>query len=197
MNYFWLYHKDLRDNNWLFYNETIENGWSLRIRERYAKLRCSKCKKFDEIKALKLGLEDNIKLKCKYDIFITDDGFICVNQKVKKLLEKLKVKNIKFINIPNEKQFSILLPKKEAKVDMKKCGMKFYKLCKSCGRYGYTLYNPLLSSIKLPKSLMQMVFPNINFENGYGRIYIYLLSEDLVNKFKAAKVTGVEYDKAR
>lgn len=194
MNYFWMLGNSLKYNNWMLYTDSISEGAKLRI--SYIKLRCSKCKKIDEQKATQIGLEDNIKIRCKNDIFLTNDGFYCISKVVQKLLKKLKVENIKFVPIPNDKNYAVLLPIKEAKVNLKKGEMEFFSKCKICGRYRETLSRPSLSSIKLPNSEFSIIQPSAPFENIRGRTYWFLLSEELVKKFKAAKFTGVEYRKA-
>jgi len=195
MNYYWMVGKDIRHNNWLFYTDSLSEG--VLLRTKYKKLKCQKCKKIDELKALKLGLENDIKLRCKNDIFLTDDGFVCVNQKVKSLLERLKVSNCKFVTIPNEKRYVILLPTRETTSNLKKGEMKFLLECKKCGRFQETLFLPSLLSLKLPNKELILIHPDILFESSRGREYWFLLSEDLVNKFKGEKISGVEFLKAK
>lgn len=83
----------------------------------------------------------------------------------------------------------------ESRID--KCGMDFRCPCDNCGRFRETLYFPMLSSIRLPESTNCCLWPDVAFENVYGRLWWLLASEQVVSLFKRLRVKGIDYAVAR
>src|SRR5688572_25144270 len=61
------------------------------IKERYQKLCCSKCGKYDSDKVFKAGFEEPVAVRFKQDIAWTDDRQLVVNDRVLGVLEAAEV----------------------------------------------------------------------------------------------------------
>src|SRR5690242_15431496 len=98
MNYYRFSPNDQSWNNWLLFTEHRENP-PLRIKERYQHLVCPKCRQFDFDAAFKGGFDLDVKIRAKGDIVLTQDpaeGFYCVNEKLRNIIEKKNIKGIRF-----------------------------------------------------------------------------------------------------
>jgi hypothetical protein len=93
MNYHELILNDQNWNNWLLFTEHKKTPW-LSIKPRYQHLLCPKCKKFDHDDAFKEGFDSEIRIRGRGDIIRTDDGFRCVNEKVKRTIERAHLKGL-------------------------------------------------------------------------------------------------------
>jgi hypothetical protein len=71
-------------NNWLVFaeNEREEDPDDpLRVRERYRRLVCQTCFKFDHDLAYNAGFDRDVRIRARGDMIESSDGFHCVNEK--------------------------------------------------------------------------------------------------------------------
>jgi hypothetical protein len=180
MKYFWLSPKNQRHNNWLFYTESMETG--IRLREQYVPLQCAKCKKFDQIAAIDIGISPDVKIRSKSDYLISSDGLICVS--------------VRFVSLPGDSRYSILLPTSFVPTDPAKSHMEFHRPCQRCGRFRETCLSPALASMSLPSGSNVFACPDLAIEGYRERRFWFLASEDVVSAFRAARLSGVEFEPA-
>ena len=190
MKYYWLAPKDQRVNNWILHREHSITG--VELREQYRGLRCEKCNKLDELAALELGIDDQTRIRSRSDYLITDDGFICVSNLTRHVIETNGVHGVYF-RILSDDRYAIALPIELAKTNREIAGMEFYRQCLSCGRYRETCLFPTIASIETPSSTLAVICPEIKFEGTIGRKFWYLATQDIVKIFRANKISGVEY----
>jgi len=194
MKYFWLVPKDQRFNNWIFYHESNESG--VRLREEYSSLKCPKCRKIDELAAIELGVSPEVRIRSKSDFLVSDDGLVCVSTSAQKVLAEMNTDSVRFVPLPGDSRYSILLPTNFAITDQGKVGMRFLRECPSCGRFRETCAFPAVASLTLPDQEMMIACPDIALENTRGRTFWFLVSEDAASALRAAKLSGLEYDRA-
>ena len=191
MKYFWLSPKNQRHNNWLFYTESMETG--IRLREQYVPLQCAKCKKFDQIAAIDIGISPDVKIRSKSDYLISSDGLICVSEAAQKVLLEVCPTSVRFVPLPGDSRYSILLPTSFVPTDPAKSHMEFHRPCQLCGRFRETCLFPALASMSLPSGSNVFACPDLALEGYRERRFWFLASEDVVSALRAAKLSGVEY----
>jgi len=86
MNYFEFSSDDQTRNNRLVSIELKDPPW-VALKPRYVCCVCPKCELINYDEAFAEGFDDTVKIRAKGDIFGTTDGFTCINQKVKDLIE--------------------------------------------------------------------------------------------------------------
>jgi hypothetical protein len=194
MKYFWLSPKNQRHNNWLFYTESMETG--IRLREQYVPLQCAECKKYDELAAIELGISPDVKIRSKSDYLMSDDGLICVSEAAQKVLLEVCPTSVRFVSLPGDSRYSILLPTSFVPTDPAKSHMEFHRPCQRCGRFRETCLSPALASMSLPSGSNVFACPDLAIEGYRERRFWFLASEDVVSAFRAARLSGVEFEPA-
>lgn len=194
MKYFWLAPKDQRFNNWIFYRESNESG--VRLREEYSSLECPKCHKIDEIAAIELGVSPEVRIRSKSDYLLSDDGLVCVSTSAQKVFAEMSTDSVRLVPLSGDSRYSILLPTNFALTERGKAGMELHRVCPSCGRFRETCASPAVASLTLPDQETVIACPDIALENSRGRTFWFLVSEDATSALRAAKLSGLEYNRA-
>jgi len=86
MKCFQFFSNDQPRNNWLANTELKEPPWVV-TKPRYASCFCSKCELPYLDAVFQQGFDDSVKIRARGDLFESSDGFVCVNDKVKALVE--------------------------------------------------------------------------------------------------------------
>lgn len=184
-----------RHKTWILYRYNVESGRSLR--ERYAGLPCQGCGKFDEIAAVRSGIDRDVVFPVELDYFNTDDGFACVGSRLRDYLETRQVQGCEFLELPGDPRYSLCLPAVEIPVDRDLCEMWSYHECELCGRARETTGNPNLASMAatLP-ARNALVFPNVRIEERLGRSMLPLFTGDLADALRSSEFRGFVFYKA-
>ncbi len=193
MNCFWLIPEDQRFNNWILHHDSPDVGVSLR--ERYASYACKKCKKVDEEAAIADGIDREVTIQSKSDFLTTDDGFICVSQRLKELLEDQSVQGVRYLSLPADDRYMVAMPSSCLDTNLEKVGMECHRPCPVCGRYRETCFFPSLQSIAVPEEPNDLYCPSVFIENTGGRQFLFFTSEDTVRILRSGKISGLEYRK--
>jgi hypothetical protein len=85
MKLFHFWEADQKNVHWLIH-QTKSTGIGAEAKQRYQALVCPSCGKFSHDEAFRVGFDDEIKVRVRGDIFRSDDGFLCVNQRFRDLL---------------------------------------------------------------------------------------------------------------
>jgi hypothetical protein len=196
VKYFWLSSKDQYYNNWIFFKESSSKG--VQLRERYQGLCCPlwRCRKFDELVAIQLGIEPDVKIQSRSDFLTTNDGLICVSQKVCDVISQHGIVGFRLVKLPGDERYTIGLPSLVAETDLDTSGMEFHGQCPNCGRYRETCLCPITKSMKLPTNSRAIICPSVNMESTRGREFWYLTTKEVVDIFRKHKLSGVEYIEA-
>jgi hypothetical protein len=192
--FFWLSPRDQRHNNWIFYKESARAG--VRLREELLSLQCPKCRKIDELAALETPISKEVKIRSKSDYLITDDGLICMTMTAQSVVLDAGVSGLRFIPIPGDCRYSIVLPAEFILTTRDKVGMEFHRPCPACGRYRETCGSPAIESLSLTADTRSIVCPDVPIERTRSRQFWYLASEDVVSLFRDKALTGLDYNAA-
>lgn len=195
MKLYWLVPKDQRNNNWVFFTESVDTGASLR--DEYQSLRCHECGKIDELAAILSGISTGVKIRSKSDYLITDDGLVCTRHSLQSLLSELLPGQLQFIRLPGDENYSILLPQKMCSVDRNRAHLESHRVCSICERARETCGFPSVASLALPDNDCWIVCPEIAMENTRGRKFWFLGTQTVVEVLRREKIRGIEYLPAR
>lgn len=191
MKYFWLTPRDQRFNNWIFYSESMESG--VRLREEYLSLKCPKCNKIDELAAIDLGVSPGVRIRSRVDYLVSDDGIVCISAAGRRVLEEANIDGIRFVSLPGDSKYSLLLPQVFLPTDRERAGIEFLRQCPVCRRFRETCCLPVAASMQLPEKGKVLGCPDIENESTRGREFWFLASEEVVSLFRENKLSGIEY----
>ena len=192
--WYWIVPKDQRYNNWILHADNPKTG--RRLRDRYSDRVCPRCHKLDEFEALKGGIDNDVAIRSRSDFFRTDDGFYVVSSKAKGIVESSQLSSVQFFSLPGTDEFHILMPTEFVATDTDNAGMEFHRSCNHCGRFRETCGLPSLDSLSITENGPSLICPDIAIENVLGRVYWYLIPEDIKRLFQETRLSGVEYLKA-
>jgi hypothetical protein len=195
MTFAWIFSDDNRHNNWIFSNETPNEG--RKLRNRYLHLACPQCGKIDELKALRLGIDDDVRIRSRFDYFDSSDNVIIASQPFKDLVEVMGNPDCEFIPLPGDSRYFICLVHTILPCEPNPPGMRFYDQCSECGRFLDTTGGPMLTSLKLPQTPFLLSHPDVQHECRFGRKWFNLASETFIKAFKKSKLKGIDFLEAR
>jgi hypothetical protein len=95
MNFYEFKAHDQRCQNWLLFVPSTEDP-PLELKPRYVPYVCRACGKFEHNAIFEEGFDPNTKIQGRGDIIVTDDGFCCFNDKVKNLVQRLKIGGLRW-----------------------------------------------------------------------------------------------------
>ncbi len=87
------------NDNWLLF-DLVEEGSNIRIKPQYAHLYCPKCYKPHHEAAFRFGFEAGAKFRVRGHIHTTLDGFMCVHDVVRTLIENNKWTGLVLKQVP-------------------------------------------------------------------------------------------------
>ncbi len=191
--WWWLVPKDQYYNNFLFWKD----GKPRTLRPAYAAVRCQVCGKLDELKALQMPLQDDIKIRARGDVVLTHDGFLLFSQHLQDVLSDNRVQGVRYLAIPNEDRYRVAIPTCYLPVDPDTAGFQYAGAkCVACGRYRHGVYvGPLKPSYSPPEDNTVMCAPEVFQESGVGRVFWFLVSDLVKSLFKKNGIRGVEFGK--
>lgn len=185
----WLSTKDQYYNNYIFWKDTTKRE----IRATYEHLVCNKCHKLDEEKALKLGIESDVKIRSRDDCVATSDGMICVTERFREVLKEHGVTGLSYIPLPDGKYY-IVQPERWLHIDVDKAGFKYMgKPCPICGRYRSINHHPSRDSYATPDEDDVIFAPDVYLEDIIARQLWLLVSAKVKKNMKDAGITGIDY----
>lgn len=190
----WFFAEDNRANNWLFFTE--KKGDARRLRERYLPLVCQQCGKFDEIKAVREGIDDDVVIRSRFDYVCSSDEIICVSVAFKELIEELGNPDCEFIPLPGDSRYFVCLVKTIAPCEDDIPEMTLGDQCPQCGRYKFTAGGPPLSRLNLPESRFLLCLPDFPNETLYFRRWLYLGAAEFVQAVKKRRLKGIAFFEA-
>lgn len=173
-----------------FYMHPVLNRMTLR--DRYAALACSKCRKFDEYEALLLGIDDDVRIRARRDFVRTAEEAICVGTRFKQVFEEEAIRGIDFIPLSDGK-FFVVRPTVIAPVDPATCGIKYIgEPCSVCGRYRESIYPPRIASMTKPDDPMVVFSPALRTERRCRFAEVFM-TELVAEKLRRHDLRGIHW----
>lgn len=174
--------------NWLLF-DLIEEGSNIRIKPHYAHLYCPKCFKPHHERAFEFGFVAGAKFQVRGQIQTTLDGFLCVHDVVRTLIEKHKWSGLALKEVPGA-PWHVVNMTERVWTDAACLTPSGFK-CEVCGRVKEVIGSVMrMSSIAIPDSPGTFFAPKIDragSTNGERDVFI---TEDIYQCLKAEGING-------
>lgn len=188
MNYYELVPNDQTHNNWLLFAELKEPPY-LVVKPRYVGYVCPKCKKIDHDKAFVEGFDDGLKIRARGDLLCTSEGFLCVSEKVRQIINLKEFSGITLKAIPRTDWWVVNASCRVQADDSAYTLGKPY--CEACGRAREAIgLIRCLSQIERPRGKGTFFSPTFNRCGSMNGDRDLFVSEDIVAEFKLQGVKG-------
>lgn len=155
-------------------------------------LKCSTCGcKNDE-----RYFNENFKLKKKkYDYSSTYDGSVIVSNKLKTIIENLKIADIEFVDLPLAPGFYLFRVNKKIKFDIERSETQFDEFCDNCKRYkSITGATPaLLTNMNTP-ILNGIYRTDVLFGYCNEKSPLIIFGTETFRSIKEKKISGMDFD---
>lgn len=190
---FWLGCTDSRSNNWIIKWENPSTD-RVELFPMYHNMRCRRCDRIDELKALNSGLDSSVMIRSRRDILETCDSFICISNRMRDVFSRERITGVRLLQLP-DKKYSLLIPDLIATTSAEGSGMQFSGRCKACGRYRYTSSWPSVVRIDDVSSDRFIAFPDTPMENLISRTFCFIITESVHRILIKHHATGYDsYD---
>jgi hypothetical protein len=179
-------------HNWLF--RIDDNNEKLSYRAEYDHLKCKRCGKIDELKALDLHIPQNMIIQGDWSfIGLKDDFGFAVDGKVVKIIQDNNISGLRFIPFPGDKNHYLLLPTCFMPINETKSGFEYRGgKCDTCGRYREVTVGPLIESIEKPND-PNAIFTGERFsENIIGRRINLFCTNNMAKILMDNNISGLE-----
>jgi len=190
MNYYQFSPNDQMWNNWLLFDEQKQEP-RLLVKDQYKRLVCPKCLKFDYDKAFKAGFDSEIRIRARGDFLESSDGFLCVSEKLKRLIYEQGVCGVS-LKPAGKSGWHVVNVTIRVEADQQ--ALKANKpICHSCKRPGSVTGSfYALRQIEVPPKRTAF-FTTILERNGCDRDAF--VTEDVLQMFIKGKFKGGEFHK--
>ena len=174
--------------NWLLF-DLIEEGSISRIKPQYAHLYCPKCFKPHHEKAFEFGFAAGAKFRVRGQIQTTLDGFLCVHDVVRALMEKHKWSGLALKEVPGAPWHVVNVTERvwANAACFTSSGFK----CEVCGRVREVTGSVMrMISIAIPSTPGTFFTPTIDragSTNGERDVFI---TEDIYQCLKTERIKG-------
>jgi len=188
MNYYQFFPHDQVRNNWLMFTELKEPPYVF-LKPRFSSCVCPKCKKLDHDKAFAEGFNETLKIRAKGDLFGTSEGFVCISDRAKQVIESCRFGGIALKPIQNAGWWVVNVTRR---VDADQRAYTVTKpFCDQCGRPKETIgLIRCLSQISPPDQVGTFFAPTFDRGGSMNGDRDLFVTEDIVFQFKQQKLKG-------
>lgn len=152
------------------------------VRPRYADLACPACKKIDELEALSRGLDDQIVITTKRNIFPSFEDIKIVDGRTRDILESIDGVEISFFAFPKSPHYYVAMPKTLIQPIPGDEAYRFFKPCKACSRFEQIVFGAGIPTIS-----EGIMFGAIRMESRLAMAPLWFADASIVDQFKAVK----------
>lgn len=201
--------RDSKKRTWIFHKEEKRN---LVLYSRYEHYRCKNCGKIDEDTALASGIESNITFDFADDYVLTDDGMLCMSDRLCEIMEQHAPGDLKFVAFPHGSTHKIVRPSRPGEIplspnqrilgpgNIERGSLPGYPLimdseerCIVCNRYFQVMGFPTLQEVSDNADPNSSVVASPMPERWRGISTWLFGRETLCNVLKAKKIRGCEF----
>lgn len=187
MHYYRFSAYDQAQNNWLLFTELNDPPW-VEVKPRYRSYVCNRCANISYELVFREGFDAPMKIRAKGNLFFSTDGFFCIDEKAKLLIETAGFHGVIFKPILNTGWWVVSI---ELKVNADKQVYKYQNRCNECGRAKQTYDNfCCLTQIEMPTSNKSFFSPALQREGTPRTHQDVFVTEDIVTEFKRGGLKG-------
>lgn len=190
----WMTKDDQPRNLWLFTKYSTRLGRRIPLLGEYERFQCHRCRKIDEIAALRTGVSPQVRVRAKTDVIGTSEDWTVVSERFRSLVEKHNIAGLEFAQIPASPGFFAVIPTILVPIDEAGCvklGGSFLGKCEQCGRYGYTTGWPTRSYMQVPDGEL-VFFTRRVCEGTLGRKCCLYTTETVQRLLEENAITGID-----
>lgn len=193
MNYYRFVQNDQTHNNWLLFTESTEPPY-VTIRPDSSKFVCEKCKAIDHDEAFKHGLPSGLRIRARGNIFMTSEGFLCVDDQARQVIEESGFHGIAFQELTGTMWNVISVT---CRVQAEPTAYEYSKnTCPQCKRpRGVTGLIRFLSQITVPERTNSFFAPTFDLCGSMSGDRELFVTEDIVLRFKEQGVKGGMFER--
>jgi hypothetical protein len=191
MNYYELVPDDQPWNNWLLFTEHKEPPYVV-AEAAYSDCICPKCGKIDHDKAFRIGFEKQRRIRAKGDLLATSEGFYCLSDRAKRVLESERLSGITLKPIPGAGWWVIDVSRR---VEADQSAYTLTKpLCDYCGRPKEAIgLIRCLNQVRVPNQIGTFFSPVFDRAGSMNCARDVFVTEDIVSLFKRQKLKGAMF----
>ena len=188
MNYYAFFPHDQVRNNWLLFTEQKVPPY-ISVRPRFGDCVCPKCNRIDHDKAFAKGFDEGIKIRAKGDLLGTSEGFICINDKTKSVIESSEFTGIALKEIPKTGWWAVNVTNR-VKADQSAYTIS-KQVCEQCGRPKEVIgLIRCLNQIEVPSDARTFFSPTFDRGGSINGDRDLFVTDDIVSQFKQQKLKG-------
>ena len=185
MNYYQFFSNDQARNNWLVNTELKEPPWVAK-KIRYASCFCQKCEMINFDAAFTEGFDESVKIRVKGDAFQSTDGFNCVNEKIKNLIESEGMRGVTLKPVGKAGWWVLNITRR---VNGDPQAYSRRNTCDQCKRARQT-YGQLYCVTQIEAPEQRGTFFSPTFDRGGSVDRDVLVTEDIMASFKKHGIKG-------
>lgn len=189
MDYFWLSTRGCSFDCLLLFDSRKDN---LTLFSRYSQFVCPECNKVDELAAIRTGLDPSVRVRSRFDLTETGDGFFCVSDKLANLIKSHHLSGVKTMPIPGGR-FHALIPTRFLNVNVAQSGMRIVnkKVCSLCKRPRESVGLPSARAIAWPKRTFEFGHPWPTLESRISRHFFFIIGGKTAKLFERSGIFGL------
>lgn len=188
MNYYEFVSHDQVHNNWLLFTEQRVAPYVL-VRPRFGDCVCLKCKSIDHDKAFAKGFDEDIKVRAKGDLMGTSEGFTCISEKARNVIESAGFTGLSTKEIPKTGWWVVNVANR-VRADQSAYTIS-KQVCDLCGRPKEVIgLIRCLNQIEVPSAAGTFFSPTFDRGGSMNGDRDLLVTEDIVSQFKQQKLKG-------
>ena len=157
--------------------------------------KCNKCGYVTDFEYV----NPTMKIKRRvYDFSYTYDGRSIVSLKFKEFCIRKNLTGIRFLDLPNDKDFFYMIVDNIVKFDYKKAKTRFETYCDECKMYRQVAgvgFFPLILDNKESELKRGIYSTDINFGSYNELGPLIIVSNDIYKEMKEEKLKGISYEK--
>lgn len=177
------------NDQWLFYADD-EDG-RLVVRDEYTELACRRCGKFDEGRAIEIGVSPAFRCETDRDLVATSEDWLCMSRGLREHLDAHGYGGLGYAPIPHSDHL-IVYPTMLVETDETRAGFENHRRCGLCGRFSERVVGPMLAALKIP-SVPTFFASTIQSENVKVVRHRIFADEAIVASLRSLRFLGIEF----
>jgi hypothetical protein len=186
MTYYQFTPDDQQCSNWLLFEEKSKFG-DVAVKSAYREFVCERCMSIAHDRAFAVGFEKGAKVRAKGDFFFSSDGFLCVSEKVKQVIDSLGYGGLVLKIIPDTKWYVVNVTLRVDADQGAYTGKNRCNVCDKARQYGRII---CLVQIDAPQQSGVFFTPVFDRGGSTNAERDFFATEDIVAEFKRQGLKG-------
>jgi hypothetical protein len=177
----WLLYADDSASSRPFLFHRVDKSGRATLASEYSHLVCRRCRKFDELKALALGVFGDNGVTDNLDYLKAYEGIAIVSWRMREIIQEIPESNVGFFEMPKSPAFFVAVPSKIFFPAADDPAYEATNFCPQCGRFRNVVWGTERPKIKEPCEIG--VF---RLENRISMTSVWVISDSTLRTLRAA-----------